>query len=122
AARGPQPEADESQELPAGLFASLPADVVDARVLDRRTRPPRRFTDATLLTAMETAGRTLDDRELAEAMKEGGLGTPATRAEIIETLVRRGYVERSGRSLQAAEKGIRLIERVHPDVKSPALT
>ena len=71
---------------------------------------------------METAGRTLDDRELAEAMKERGLGTPATRAEIIETLVRREYVERQGRSLCATDKGIGLVERVHPDVKSPALT
>ena len=88
----------------------------------KRTRPPRRFTDATLLTAMETAGRTLDDRELAEAMKEPGLGTPATRAEIIETLIRREYVERQGRLLAATEKGIRLVDRVHPDAKSPALT
>ena len=71
----------------------------------KRTRPPRRFTDATLLTAMETAGRTLDDRELAEAMKERGLGTPATRAEIIETLIRREYVERQGRSARGHREG-----------------
>jgi hypothetical protein len=71
---------------------------------------------------METAGRTLDDRELADAMKERGLGTPATRAEIIETLIRRAYLERQGRSLRATEKGIGLVERVHPDAKSAALT
>ena len=55
-------------------------------------------------------------------MRERGLGTPATRAEIIETLLRREYVERQGKALAATDKGIRLIERVHPDVKSPALT
>jgi len=71
---------------------------------------------------METAGRTLDDKELSEAMKESGLGTPATRAEIIETILRRGYVERLGKSLAATEKGIRLIQVVHPQVKSPAMT
>ena len=112
----------KTQALPPGLTAGRAVAVVDAEAVAKRTRPPRRFTDATLLTAMETAGRTLDDRELAEAMKERGLGTPATRAEIIETLVRRGYVERQARALAATEKGIGLVERVHPDVKSPALT
>jgi DNA topoisomerase-3 len=124
AAASPRPadDAAEDQALPAGLARGLPVEVVEAQAVPRRTRPPRRFTDATLLTAMETAGRSLDDRALAEAMKGSGLGTPATRAEIIEGLVRRGYVERQGRSLAATEKGIRLIDRVHPDVKSPALT
>jgi DNA topoisomerase-3 len=113
---------DEAQALPPGLAAGRRVAVVAAEAVAKRTRPPRRLTDATLLTAMETAGRTLDDRELAEAMKDSGLGTPATRAEIIETLVRRGYVERQGRALRATEKGIRLVDRVHPDVKSAALT
>jgi DNA topoisomerase III len=113
---------DEGQALPPGLSAGLGVKVLEAEAVAKRTRPPRRFTDATLLTAMETAGRTLDDRELAEAMKESGLGTPATRAEIIETLIRREYVERQGRLLAATEKGVRLVERVHPDAKSPALT
>jgi DNA topoisomerase III len=113
---------DDDQALPPGLLAGLGVTVVDALAVAKRTRPPRRFTDATLLTAMETAGRTLDDRELAEAMKESGLGTPATRAEIIETLIRREYVERQGRLLAVTAKGIRLVEHVHPDAKSPALT
>ena len=60
-------------------------------------RPPKRFTEATLLTAMETAGKTLDERELSEAMKETGLGTPATRAAIIETLLTREYIVRRAR-------------------------
>ena len=113
---------EEAQALPPGLSAGRGVDVVEAEAVAKRTRPPKRFTDATLLTAMETAGRALDDRELAEAMKERGLGTPATRAEIIEVLVRRGYLERQGRSLAATHKGIGLVERVHPDAKSPALT
>ncbi|HTQ80284.1 MAG TPA: RecQ family ATP-dependent DNA helicase, partial [Thermoanaerobaculia bacterium] len=115
-------EEDERQELPPGLKAGEERRVVDARAVAKRTRPPKRFTDATLLTAMETAGKTLDDRELSEAMKESGLGTPATRAEIIETLLRRAYIERRGKALEATDKGIRLIEVVHPQVKSPAMT
>jgi DNA topoisomerase-3 len=83
---------DDEQDLPPGLAADQPVEVLDAKAVAKQTRPPKRFTEATLLTAMETAGRTLDDKELSEAMKESGLGTPATRAEIIETLLRREYV------------------------------
>jgi DNA topoisomerase-3 len=80
------------------------------------------MTEATLLTAMETAGKTLDEKELSDAMKETGLGTPATRAAIIEVLLKRGYMIRNGKSLEATDKGIRLIDIVHPEVKSPAMT
>jgi DNA topoisomerase-3 len=115
-------EEDEAQDLPPGLAQGLARRVADAKAVARKTRPPKRLTEATLLTAMETAGRTLDDKELSEAMKESGLGTPATRAEIIETLLRRGYIEREGKALHATDRGIRLIEIVHPHVKSPAMT
>ncbi len=115
-------EPESAQELPPGLAPDQPLQVADVEAVSKRTRPPRRLTDATLLTAMETAGEALDDRELSEAMKDRGLGTPATRAEIIETLLRREYAERQGKALAATDKGIRLIERIHPDVKSPALT
>ena len=71
---------------------------------------------------METAGKTLDDKELSQAMKENGLGTPATRAQIIEVLLKREFIVRRGKSLEATDKGIRLIEVVHPEVKSPAMT
>ena len=71
---------------------------------------------------METAGKTLDEKELSDAMKDSGLGTPATRASIIEVLLKREYISRSGKNLEATEKGIRLIEVVHPEVKSPAMT
>ena len=71
---------------------------------------------------MERAGAALDDRELSEAMKERGLGTPATRAETIETLLRRGYAERQGKALAATDTGIRLVDLVPSPVKSAALT
>ena len=102
--------------------ASPPASrkrVASVEAVEKQTRPPRRFTDATLLTAMETAGAALDDRELSEAMKERGLGTPATRAEIIETLLRRGYVERQGKALDATENGIRLVDLVPTPRQEP---
>ena len=95
---------------------------MDAEALKKKTRAPKRLTDATLLTAMETAGKTLDEKELSDAMKETGLGTPATRASIIEVLLKREYIVREGKNLAATEKGIRLIEVVHPEVKSPAMT
>ncbi len=111
-----------SETLPPGLMEGQRQNVTGAQALKKKTRPPKRFTEASLLTAMETAGKTLDDKELSEAMKDCGLGTPATRAAIIETLLKRGYVVRQGKSLAATDKGIRLIEIVHPEVKSPAMT
>ncbi|RMH17491.1 MAG: DNA topoisomerase III, partial [Acidobacteria bacterium] len=111
-----------AQDLPADLARGQRRQVRDARPVAKRTRPPRRFTEATLLSAMETAGEALDDRALSAAMKERGLGTPATRAAIIETLLKRRYAVRQGKSLAATDKGIELIERVHPQVKSPAMT
>jgi DNA topoisomerase-3 len=95
---------------------------LEVEAIRKKTRPPKRFTEATLLTGMETAGKTLDEKELSDAMKASGLGTPATRAAIIEVLLKRGYIIRSGKSLEATGKGIRLIEIVHPEVKSPAMT
>jgi len=74
------------------------------------TKPPQHFTDASIIAAMETAGKLVDDEELAEAMRERGLGTPATRAEIIEKLIRTGVVERKARSLMATRRGIDLID------------
>ncbi len=116
------PDEGDRQTLPEGLDEGSRPEVVSAEALRKETRPPNRFTDATLLTAMESAGRTLDERELSDAMKEKGLGTPATRAETIETLLRREYLERKRKTLFATEKGIRLIERVHPEIRSPRLT
>ena len=113
---------EEHQALPAGLERGQAQDVLDAETIRKKTRAPKRFTEATLLTAMETAGKTLDEKELSDAMKESGLGTPATRASIIEVLLKREYIVRNGKNLGATDKGIRLIEVVHPEVKSPAMT
>jgi DNA topoisomerase-3 len=108
--------------LPAGLAKGERAAVVGAKMIKRTTRPPARYTDATLLTAMESAGRTLDEREIVAAMRESGLGTPATRAAILETLIKRAYLERDGKALCATEKAIHLINAVDPSVKSPSMT
>ena len=108
--------------LPGGLVAGMPRRVLDAKAVPRKTKAPPRFTDGTLLTAMETAGRTLDEKELSKAMRECGLGTPATRASILETLLRREYAVRDGKLLQATDKGVSLVEMVHEHVKSPAMT
>ncbi len=116
-----EPE-DEPQTLPSGLARAQPQSVEDVEAVKKRTRPPPRFTDATLLTAMESAGRALDEKELADAMRETGLGTPATRAAIIEVLLDREYLRRRGKVMEATEKGIHLIQVVHPDVKTPAMT
>ena len=116
------PNENAERALPQGLAQGQAQDVIDAEVLKKKTRAPKRFTEATLLTAMETAGKTLEEKELSEAMKETGLGTPATRAAIIEVLLKREYVVRKGKSLEATDKGIQLISVVHPEVKSPAMT
>ena len=113
---------EEEQTLPAGLARGQAQEVLDAEAVRKKTRAPKRFTEATLLTAMETAGKTLDEKELSDAMKETGLGTPATRASIIEVLLKREYIVRSAKNLEATNKGIQLIEVVHPEVKSPAMT
>ncbi|MCB9654834.1 MAG: DNA topoisomerase 3 [Deltaproteobacteria bacterium] len=96
--------------------------VADAEIEKKTTQPPKRLTDASLLTAMETCGKALDDRVLSDAMKERGLGTPATRAAIIETLIQRTYVERRGKAFFATPKGERLIDLVHASVKDVAMT
>ncbi len=75
----------------------------------KETKPPRRYSDASLLAAMETAGKLVEDEELREAMKDSGIGTPATRASIIERLIQVGYIEREARSLVATDKGLNVI-------------
>jgi DNA topoisomerase III len=118
----PQDEEGEGGELPA-LREGQKVLCVEAESEAKETKPPPRYNEATLLSAMETAGKLIDDEELREAMKERGLGTPATRAETIETLIRREYVERLGKELQATPKGLQVITMLeqHP-LTSPELT
>ena len=90
---------------------------------EKETKPPRRYSDASLLAAMETAGKLVDDDELREAMKDSGIGTPATRAAIIERLIDVGYIERDGRSLVCTEKGLNVIRLLDGHaLTSPGMT
>jgi DNA topoisomerase-3 len=113
---------NESAELPE-LQQGQQVKCTAAEVEAKETKPPPRYTEATLLSAMETAGKLVDDEELREAMKERGLGTPATRAETIETLIRREYIERVAKDLQPTPKGLQVITMLeeHP-LTSPELT
>jgi len=111
-----------SQRLPK--VAEGESSNVREIALDRKeTKPPPRYSDGSLLQTMETAGQLVDDEELREAMKESGIGTPATRAAIIERLLQVGYIERDGRSLVVTEKGLNVIRLLgeHP-LTSPSLT
>jgi DNA topoisomerase-3 len=115
-------EDPESAELPR-LEEGQKVRCAEATVEAKETRPPPRYTEATLLSAMETAGKLVEDDELRDAMKERGLGTPATRAETIETLIRREYIERVSKDLQPTPKGLQVITMLeeHP-LTSPELT
>jgi DNA topoisomerase III len=120
--RQSEEEEKEGGEIPA-LQEGQTVRCIAAEIEDKMTKPPPRYTEATLLSAMETAGKLIDDEELREAMKESGLGTPATRAETIEVLIRREYIERVGRDLQATPKGIQVITMLEEHkLTSPELT
>jgi DNA topoisomerase-3 len=100
------------------------AEAVD--VEEKATQPPARYTESTLLSAMEGAGKLIEDDELREAMAERGLGTPATRAATIEGLLRQKYIAREGRDLNVTGKGLRLIELCEEmdieELSSPSMT
>ena len=92
-------------------------------ISEKWTTPPKPYTDATLLRAMETAGKTVEDEELRDALKENGIGRPSTRAAIIETLIRRHYIRRERSSLHPTPTGFELIDLIHYDLlKSAELT
>lgn len=93
-----------------------------AKVSTKKTKPPQTYNEASLLSAMENAGRFVEDETLKEQLKESGLGTPATRAAIIERLIKVGYIIRKGKSLIPTEKGMKLIEIVPVELKSPETT
>ena len=117
-------EEDEGrdQTLPK-LEIDEEVDTTEVESLEKETKPPRRYSDASLLGAMETAGKLVDDDELREAMKDSGIGTPATRAAIIERLIDVGYIEREGRALMPTEKGMNVIRLLDGhQLTEPALT
>jgi DNA topoisomerase-3 len=110
------------QQLPR-LEQGEQAQVHRVALQAKQTKPPRRFSDGSLIDAMETAGRLVDDEELREAMKDSGIGTPATRAAIIERLLQVGYIERDGRALVVTEKGMNVIRLLGEHaLTSPSLT
>src|SRR4051812_8717314 len=120
-------DADDDEGRDQQLPKLERGEAVDTREVGleaKETKPPRRYTDASLLGAMETAGKLItDDDEAREAMKESGIGTPATRAAIIERLLSVGYIERDGRAIVCTAKGLNVIRLLgeHP-LTSPQMT
>lgn len=95
----------------------------DPSLVEKKTQPPKYYTEATLLRAMETAGKKVDDEELRDLMKANGIGRPSTRANIIETLFKRKYIRRQKKLIMATETGIQLIGIIKNDLlKSASLT
>jgi len=126
AGAGAEQRGDEEEDTEQQLPRLLEGEQVKTREIAstrKETKPPRRYSDASLLGAMETAGKLVDDDELREAMKDSGIGTPATRAAIIERLIAVGYIERDGRALVATEKGMNVIRLLGEHaLTSPGLT
>ncbi len=115
-------EDEREQSLPA-IRQGDRVQILSARVNTGRTTPPKRYTEATLLTAMEHPRAQVQDREQSKILEEtGGLGTPATRADIIEKLFSAFYVERRGKELAPTSKGRQVVELAPPDLRSAALT
>lgn len=114
-------EVEEQKTLPA--FRKGESGPHQPQLQEKTTTPPKYYTEATLLRAMETAGKTVDDEELRDAMKENGIGRPSTRAAIIEKLFQRKYIIRDKKNIKATEVGINLIQTIiSPLLKSAELT
>jgi DNA topoisomerase-3 len=105
-------EEAEETDAPFVLDAGLPVICTDAEVKAKETQPPKHYTEGTLLKAMESAGKQVEDEELREAMKDSGLGTPATRAATIERLKHVGYIDMQGKKLMISRKGRTAIELI----------
>ncbi|MBR4391273.1 MAG: DNA topoisomerase 3 [Bacteroidales bacterium] len=114
-------ETEEEKTLP--IFAKGEHGPHKPQLAEKWTQPPKPYTEATLLRAMETAGKLVDDESLREVMKENGIGRPSTRAAIIETLFKRNYIRKIRKSLEPTPTGIELIGLIHEDLlKSAELT
>ncbi|HEX9063275.1 MAG TPA: DNA topoisomerase, partial [Clostridia bacterium] len=119
---GEDEEEDFSQSLPDVKKDDI-LKILSVKCVNGKTKPPSRYTEATLLSAMEHPGKFIDDKILRETIEStSGLGTPATRADIIEKLFSSFYVERRGKEIVPTSKGIQLISLVPEDIKSPELT
>ena len=118
-----QGEPQERKESLLPAFVEGESGPHEPSIRERTTEPPKYYTEATLLRAMETAGKQVEDETLREALKQNGIGRPSTRASIIETLFKRNYIRREKSSLRATETGIQLIDTIQdPLLKSAELT
>lgn len=116
-----EPHDAEEKEIP--LFELGEKGVHEPHIHHGKTTPPKHYTEATLLRAMETAGRQIEDEELRESLKNNGIGRPSTRANIIETLYKRKYIEKKRKNIIATATGISLINTIDDELlKSPELT
>ncbi|MFC2462483.1 MAG: DNA topoisomerase 3 [Porphyromonas endodontalis] len=121
--REEQGEPQEGKESLLPAFVEGETGPHEPSIRERTTEPPKYYTEATLLRAMETAGKQVEDETLREALKQNGIGRPSTRASIIETLFKRNYIRREKSSLRATETGIQLIDTIQdPLLKSAELT
>ena len=118
---GTKDSGDEDRVLPAFVKGESGPHVPE--LVEKWTQPPRPYTEATLLRAMETAGKLVDNDELRDALKENGIGRPSTRAAIIETLFKRNYIRKEKKNLIATPTGVELIQTIHEELlKSAELT
>lgn len=117
-----KPEEENEREIIGNIKKNDVFKVEELNLLEKKTSAPKPYNEATLLTAMETAGRQIEDEDLREEMKSIGIGTPATRAGIIEKLVSVGYIKRNKKNLLPTEMGINLINLVPEKLKKPDLT
>jgi DNA topoisomerase III len=121
--RGEKEDDSGGDQLLPSLEQGESVETRSVESLRKETQPPRRFTESSLLGAMETAGKDIQDADVREAMKDSGIGTPATRAAIIERLIQVGYLEREGRALHATDKGVQVISLLgEHELTSPELT
>lgn len=113
----------EEEEKILPVFEEGESGPHEPRVHQGKTTPPKPFTEATLLRAMETAGKQVEDEEMRELLKDNGIGRPSTRANIIETLFRRKYIEKKKKNIFATQTGMDLIDTIQSELlKSPELT
>ena len=116
-------EADEKEQHLPALANGQALPQRDVQIINGQTSPPKRYTEASLLSAMEKPGKFIEDKQMRDVIgRSGGLGTPATRAEIIERLFDAFYIERKGKILYPTSKGQQLISLVPDDLKEPMLT
>lgn len=113
---------EDDQQILTDIQLHQPVHLDSVKILEKKTTPPKPYTEATLLTAMEKASREIDDQSLKESMKGKGLGTPATRAGIIEKLIAVGYVERKKKNLLPTQQGTTFIQLVPDSIRQVEMT